>query len=725
MSDISVNALTSPTTTAAEDLQTGALPPLAIKNSTATLASNTPLALNDPDADNIIALEDITGETFIDYMHDIRPYDQRPRTFRGVSFGRGLDYKPGDFKEPLPFNKDTFYDLNFRGYYTNHGIEMRNCLITTEEDNLIWFASNFRDSCWQGSTIDGLYQGQKSTITDCSLSQVDMSGCILKNLHIVDKAQCLMQQTNFSNCVFEDLTFYSNRTQQYKFMNVSFRDLQAGKFALNNVNCLENVDFTHAKIDKLSLLEGTTLTGVILSDDAPDLIKLDPDMFNNITAIDRHLDSINNPVTGALFFKTLASINNNAVRCAFAEQLVAMLDGEGVLAEAYRNITTLKLSFMKELSNSCYSGSEIIKDFFDRELLNHSKNALLSDTPHADISELLLKLKEEELLNYQFPINQLIKADSELRDKFYRQTPIKDFVTYIEEQIMMEDADAPHQIFYNPDNKIALYLPAQDFQGLLRDSQTPERYALLHYKAEPGKDEIVTDIPAGFKFLGSVLEVFPMLHSLWSRSGGIFTPVIRFLFSHAPDLESEQKNKAAKIEKHMIALLMRKVDASSKLIEPGDESLLCEILEPFYRTQTDEDRDNAKALRWKMIEIAQHRLALGSKTFSDAEQKIIAGMIIIRMLADLFSTRFYAEEEDSANAPRQLARLLINDLQAFRPGMINPDDAEEWKERLIPKSVVKTYTCSSIVAAMVASYQFPGEQGAEMNKAIKLHYPLT
>ncbi|ORM87813.1 hypothetical protein HA50_28150 [Pantoea cypripedii] len=342
----------------------------------------------------------------------------------------------------------------------------------------------------------------------------------------------------------------------------------------------------------------------------------------------------------------------------------------------------------------------------------------------SDLPELFMALPEQELLDYQFPINQLIAEHPELRAKFYQQTPIKDFVSYIEKVMMMEDADAPHQIFYNPKNKTALYLPAKDFSELLHASETPEGYALLQYQAEPGKESKVTDIPAALTNLSSVLEVFPMLHSLWSRSGGIFTPVIRFLFSHVAGLDSLQKKRAAEIEKHMVSLLMRRVDASTKLIEPADESLMCDLLEPFYRTQTDEDRDNAKALRWKLIEVGQHRLALSLKDFSDAEQKIIAGMIIIRMLADLFSTRFYAEEEDSANAPRQLAKLLIDDLQAFRPGMINPADAEEWKERLIPKSVDKTYPCSAIVAAMVASYQFPGERGAELNKAIKHHYPL-
>ncbi|MEG3131776.1 hypothetical protein SC171_27185 [Pantoea cypripedii] len=723
MSDISVNALTSPMTTSAEDLQPGPLSRPAINNVLVSPSSNTPSAMSSLDADNVAQLEDINDKTFVNYMHNIRPHDQQPRIFRGLGFGYDHQCKPGAFYEPMIFNGDTFFDLNFRGHCTNYRIEMKNCIITADENQLIWYGSNFKNSCWKGATIDGSYKGQQGSIRDCELSQTDMSGCKLKNLHIVNNTSCQIEQIDFSNSEFENITFSNDLKEQYKLKNVSFKDIKAGKLALNNVNCVENVDFTNAKIDKLSLLEGTKLTGAIFSDNAPDLIKLDPEMFYGITQIDRHLNSINNPDTGALFFNTLASINNNTVRCAFAEQLVAMLNGDSVLAEAYRNITTLKLSFMKELSNSCYSGSEIIKDFFDRELLNHSKNAVLSETPNSDISELLLKLKEEELLNYQFPINQLIKADSELRDKFYRQTPISNFVNYIEEQMMIEDADAPHQIFYNPDNKTALYLPAQDFRDLLHASQTPERYAVLCY--QPDEEKKVTDVPAAFKVLGSVLEVFPMLHSLWSRSGGIFTPVIRFLFSHAPGLESQQKNKAAEIEKHMISLLMRKVDASTKLTEAADESLLCEILEPFYRTQTDEESNKAQALRWQLIEVAQHRLALGSKKFSDAEQKIIAGMIIIRMLADLFSTRFYAEEEDSANAPRQLARLLIDDLNSFRPGIIHPANANEWKERLMPKSVDDTYTCSAIVAGMVASYKIPGERGAKMNDAIKLHYPLT
>ncbi|WP_313684474.1 hypothetical protein [Pantoea sp.] len=721
MSDISVNVLASPMATSSEALHSRALSRPAINNHSVTLASNTPSVINTLDADNTSELKDITPTTFIDYMHNIRPHDQRPRTFRGLGFGYDLVCKPGVFYEPLVFNGDTFYDLNFRGHCTNHRIEMHNCVLTVENDKLIWYGSNFKKSCWESTIIDGSYKGQQSTIRDCELSQVEMVGCKLKNIRIIDNASCQIEQTNFSKSVLDNITFSNNLSEQYRFNNVSFKDIQAGKFVLQNVNCLENVDFTNAKIDKLSLLEGTKLTGAIFSSNASDVIKLDPEMFYGINQIDRHLDSIHNPDAGALFFNTLATLKNNAVRCAFAEQLVAMLDGDSLLAETYRHSTSLKLSFIREMTNNCYKDSEIIKDFIDRELLNHSKNALLSETPHADLSELLVKLKEEALLNYQFPINQLITAHPELREKFYQKTPIKDFVSFIEKEMMIEDEDAPHHIFYHQDNKKALYLPATDFRDLLRSSQTPERYALLCY--QPDEKKIVTNIPAVFSDLSSVLEDFPKLHSLWSRSGGIMTPVIRFLFSHSPGLDSLQKNRAAEIESHMISLLMRKVDASTKLTKGADECLLSEILVPFYLAETKDDRNNARQLRWQLIELTQQRLALSHKKFTDDEKKVIAFMINIRLLTELFSTRFYAEEEESAYAPRQLAWCLIDDLMAFWPGIIDPVDAADWKERLVPE-LSKTYTCSSIVADMIATCRIRGERDAEINKAIKLHYPL-
>lgn len=722
MSDISVNALTSPTLTSAEDLQAGPLSRPAINNISAFPSSTISSPTNTLNADNITERVDITDRTFVDYMHNIRPHDPRPRTFRGLGFGYDHSCKPGAFYEPLTFNGDIFYDLNFRGHCTNCRIEMKDCIITADENQLIWYGSNFKNSSWKGATIDGSYKGQQSTIRDCELSQTDMTGCKIKDLHIVDNASCQIEQTDFSRCEFDNVTFSNGSSEKFKFKDVSFKGIQAGKFVLENVNCLENVDFTNARIDKLSLLEGTKLTGAIFGDNAPDVIKLDPDMFYGITQIDRHLNSINNTDTGALFFNSLASLDNNALRCAFAEQLVAMLDGDSLLAETYRHSTSLKLSFIREMTSNCYKDSEIIKDFIDRELLNHSKNALLSDTPHTDLSELLMKLKEEALLDYQFPINQLITAHPELREKFYQKTPIKDFVSFIEKEMMIEDDDAPHHIFYSQDNKKALYLPATDFRDLLRSSQTPERYALLCY--QPDEKKIVTDIPAVFSDLSSVLEDFPKLHSLWSRSGGIMTPVIRFLFSHSPGLDSLQKNRAAEIENHMISLLRRKVDASTKLTKGADECLLSEILVPFYLAETKDDRNNARQLRWQLIELTQQRLALSHKKFTDDEKKVIAFMITIRLLTELFSTRFYAEEEESAYAPRQLARCLIDDLMAFWPGIIDPVDAADWQERLVPE-LTKTYTCSSIVADMIATCRIRGERDAEINKAIKLHYPLT
>jgi uncharacterized protein YjbI with pentapeptide repeats len=721
MSDMSVNVIPSSQVSSSEDLQPGALSLPVINNTSALPSSNAPSVVNILNADNVTQLEDITGETFIDYMHNTRPHDQRPRTFRDLGFGY-KSFKPGAFYEPLIFNGDTFIDLKFNNHYVTSRMEMNNCLIKAEKHKLLWAGMVLKNTSMDGTIIDGLYQGERGVFRCCEFSYATMVNCKLKNLVIFDDGSQLMDGVDFSNSELQNVKISGGFQYDYGLEDISFRKVKATDFTLDNVDCRRNVDFTDINIDKFSPSGRCNLSGINFGDYRLGSITINPDMFASLRDIDLYLDSINNTESGALFFKILATLKNNVVRCDFAEQLVAMLNGDSLLAETYRNSTSLKLSFIKEMSNNCYAGSTIIKDFFDRELLNHSKNALLSDSPHVDLSELFMKLKEEELLNYQFPINQLIKSNSELRDKFYRQTPIKDFVSYIENEMMLEDPDAPHQIFYNPDNKTALYLPAEDFIGLLYASQTPERYALLRY--QPDEEKTVADMPAGLTNISSVLEVFPKLHSLWSRSGGIMTPVIRFLFSHSSGLESLQKDRATEIENHMVSLLMRKVDTSTKLITAADESLLCEILEPFYRAETDEDRNKAKALRWQLIEVAQHRLALSRKTFSDDEQKIIAGMIIIRMLADLFSTRFYAEEEDSANAPRQLARDLIDDIQQFRPDMINPVNANEWKERLMPQSG-STYTCSAIVAEMVASYKIPGEYGAEMNKAIRLHYPLT
>ncbi|MDE1186720.1 MAG: hypothetical protein PW844_09600 [Pantoea sp.] len=698
--------------------------PMEIYNTDTVPASMAVVTDNVMDVDHAPVLNDITPDKYVAYMKNERAHEKYPRTFRNIKYSPSAKYNPNAYQGPMHFDHDKFIDVEF--YCFNIGgkgvVEFKNCTIETSSHKLNWLKMDLTNTNWEGSTIDGLYRGSRSEIRSCYFSDVQMPKCTLKNFKIYDSDTDRIERSNFSDSTMENMVFSGciscDYTRFYLFKDTRFCNMQAINLTWDAVDCVENVDLTNAQIKEFTPSGGTKLTGVEFGDYQKDAITINPAMFNSEEKIDLYLDSINNHESGALFLNTLDSITNLVVKCDFAEQLIKMIKNESVLSATYNSSITLRQSIMSHLANPAYAASPEIQTFIRDELLKEDNDIIIPANLRPMMYRVLSSLDSSKLLDHQFMVNQLITEYPLLRQKFYQLTPINEFIRHIEEKIMMPDENSLYHIFYHPDDrKTALYLPAADYKDLIESNQAPQHYSFL--KFQPGENDIITDKSATVKRQSRVLGAFPALHNLWIRAAGLFTPVIHSLFEHGDKLDTAQMTRAAEIENHLILIIKRQADENVRLTDEKDACLLSEIMAPFYI-----EGDRARGLRWQLVELIQRQLGLKRKQFSVREQKIIAFMIIIRMLPDIFSTHYYSIENMSPYAPRQLAKKLIDDLVAYAPEIVDAAEATVWRNRLVTDQT-NEFTCSAALATRMGNYQIPGDRGQEMNKAIKLYYPLN
>ncbi|MEG3131775.1 hypothetical protein SC171_27190 [Pantoea cypripedii] len=715
------NSVTPLVSSTSENNTTPQPVPIGISNVNTLPRSMTVTTDNAMEINHSSVQNEVTPETFVDFMNKRNATTVTPTTFRNINFSIFSD---NDYKFPLHFNGDTFIDARFP-FFNHDGTQdviFNGCTFVTREHELLWGKLNFKNTNWQGSTINGLYKGSKSEITSCFLNNVDMSGCTLKNFSIYDSDHELIIRANFDNCVMEDMVFYGERMSYgvcyYRIEDTSFRNMQATNLEWDVVECVKNVDLTNAKLTDFLPLGGTDLSGVIWGDYQPRQSTIGSAMFDSEEKIDISLDSLNNHESGALFLNTLDSITNLVVKRDFGEQLVEKIRNLPLLSATFAHSRTLRQSIITHLAQPGYAESPAIQTFIRDELLKEGHDIIIPPSLRPIMLHIFSAMEESKLLDYQFMVNQLIAEYPSLRQKLYQLTPIKEFIYHIEEKIMMPDKDSLYHIFYHPDDrKTALYIPAEDYKGLMESNQAPQLYSFLRY--QPDKDDIVTDKAATIKRQSRVLSEFPALHELWIRAAGLFTPIIHALFEQGDKLDAAQTARAAEIKNHLISIIKRQADNTVKLTDEKDACLLSEIMAPFYI-----DGDHARNLREQLIELIQQQLGLSSKNFPDREQKIIALRIIIRMLPDIFSTRYYSIEEMSPYAPRQLAKKLLDDLVTFAPEILDVAEAKVWRDRLVTDQESE-FTCSAALATRMGNYQIPGERGQEMNKAIKLYYPLN
>lgn len=665
---------------------------------------------------------ELQGKHLVTYLEIYLPIETKTRTFVNIYFCGMGNNLPGNFKGIIKLDKQWFKGLYFTWFrFHSKGSEITNSIIEAGELSLSWSKFAMNEVLWLGTTIDGLYKGKPSTMRAVNFSGINISYGSLKNIIIIDHDSTCIENAKFIASRLENVTF-SSENEYYDFKNVSFNNMTASRLTFDKVNFVSDVNFTGANIDHLLFSQVSNLSGFVAESYKPRSIRLSPVMVQDDKNIDLYLDSINNSRSGAILFKIMDSVKNDAIWVDWLEQIVEWTCSIPGLQQAWMRSASLRESIITQCFNKKCANSALIVSFREKWLSDYGKTSVLPKILHKEIIDSLKDKNDNYLIHNQFLVNQFIETDVVLREKFFNIHPIAAIKAYIEQHIFEANHEGiifPH-IFFNTINGEGMYISPADFSLLLTANQTPVHYALL--KHQPGSEDKIIFIPFGPEKLHSFLSHFPALHDLWSRAGINLAPIISFLFSAELDFNHHENARVMQIKEHLISLLTRKSTVTMKLTEQNDQILLGSVLKRFYATEGIE-ATVARQLRHELIDLTVERLSLKSNELQGDERKVAAYLMLIRMVAEMSSERYCGTEEDSLEAFRRLGDKFIDDLLAFWPGIIDKITTEHWKKCLFPGDS-KVFPCSAILADKVGA-ELPGvASGEKIRKTVQRFYPL-
>ncbi|MFT4271911.1 MAG: hypothetical protein QM578_12935 [Pantoea sp.] len=665
---------------------------------------------------------ELQGKHLIIYLEKFLPIETKTRIFVNIHFstiGNGL---PGRFKGVVKLNKHHFKGMYFNCFtFLNKKNEITNSIIEAGMLPLNWHKFIMSEVLWIGTTIDGLYKGKPSTMNYVKFSNINISNGSLKNIIIVDYDDTCIENANFTSSRLENVKFTCNN-EYYNFENTSFTNITASNLTFDKVKLVSNVNFTDANIDNLLFLQMSDLSGLVAENYKPRSIRLSPVMVKDDENIDLYLDSINNSQSGAILFKIMDTVKIDAIWVDWLEQIVEWSGSIAGLQQAWVRSATLRESIITQCFNEKCANSALIISFREKWLSDYGKTSVLPKTLHNEIINLLRQKNDNYLIHNQFLVNQFIGTDADLRERFFKIHPVSAIKSYIEQHIFESNHEGnifPH-IFFNHINGESMYISPSDFSLLITESQTPVHYALL--KHQPESEDKIIFFPCTPEKLHSFLTHFPALHDLWSRAGMNLAPIISFLFSAQFAWNNDENARAMKIKEHLISLLTRKSTARMKITGHDDQLLLGSVLRRFYATE-ESAVAVARQLRHELIVLTVERLAQKSNELQDNEKKVAAYLLLIRMAAEMSSKRYCGIEEDSPEALRRLADILIDDLVAFWPGIIDKITAEHWKMCLFPGDS-NAFPCSAILADKIGAWLPGAASGEKIRKMVQQFYPL-
>lgn len=666
-------------------------------------------------------LPEITDENLLDYLRNKKLTDSQPRIFRNITLADKMSKEFKNFiaenPDALTFNGDTFIDLSISDLYL-YKFKFTNCMIKTDKRPLLWFKTALIGDWCRGLTIDGLHGQMPSRLNPVSLSYTFLRACTLRNIAFQATDTHIVYRSNFSGSKLENVEFSSDAYAPYDFIHVNFDDIQATELTFSNVRFSKNVSFTSAKIKGLTLAQRVDFSGASFDEYQPGNISLSDTMFSTVALIDINLNSENNNYNGAIFLRSLGSLNPKYlnVRLDWAEQLVNKINNLAPLSQAFSQSSTLRLSVLKELINICYAGSPLISTFIDHALLLHNKDELITKPWRDKVFKRLMSLDARQLFDYQFAINQLIKEYPELQVAFHKQEPLQTLSQYITATLVEDKTETPiHHIFYHADTGEALYIAGDDFIQLIAAKIAPTKFLLLKYSKDTND---VDCIPATPEALNNILKSFPAVLSRWMNTGKLLAPIIDTLFSSCATLNSNETKRLTTIRNHINSLLSCKTTVKMALVAAEDVNILHTVLSRYH------SGGNAQTLRQAIVSEAQRRLLLADKSLTDGQLKSMVSLMLARLLTQLSTSAYCGTESDSPRPLRLLAAELLSDARHYSADIISEQLVDEWRELLVPQNK-ETFSCSAVISSKMAAYSPPGIDGMKISAIMRKLYPLN
>ncbi|MDE1186721.1 MAG: hypothetical protein PW844_09605 [Pantoea sp.] len=656
---------------------------------------------------------EIHGEDFSYYMKNHKEEQKISRIFREINFAN-TSKSPGVYRDIMKFDGDTFIDMNFNfAFFLQKGSQLIRSLIKTEKRGLNWFKFQMGDICWQESIIDGLRHGKRSKMIAVDISNVNLIGGALKNFSISNCDSKIINNIDFTHAFLENITLSDARNQPYKLSNVRFTNMHAINVEFDSVECVNDVYFINTFIDKFIPGKFSQFDGAIFGAYQPRSIGLDPVIFSCEENIHLYL----NESHGALFFKIIHTVPNNAVQRDWMEQLLDMFKSEPLLYQVVLSSKSLQESLMTELTKPYLTSSLMVKEFLSKSLLQHHQHALLRDTELAEAYYLLFNTLAHNLPGYEFLIYQVCKLSPYWQDLLYQQAPFQPFLHYL--NVNNIDASRCH-IFCYPQAGTALCISAEEFQQLINIGKKPESFLLLQHFTG---DNRVQRIPSLYEALNPLLNIFPIMQSLWGEHGKKMIPMINFLFSWRTGLNDIEKHRVEEIRHYIISVLERKATQRMDLTSHCDEQLLGKVFSPFFN-DNETSAHQASRHRQELIWLMQTHLSLNSYGLWENDQNAVFYRLMIRLLTELSSSRHFGADQTSPLPTRMLAAMLCMDATQPTTSVIDNKTSEAWQQRLLLQDSDTLNDLGSL-ADQMAAYQSPGFRGDKIDAASRERYPLA
>lgn len=680
---------------------------------------------------------EIGNSDFRKYLYKRKGQVPTARIYNGVKFYNATE-PSRQINKCFKCNGDTFIDAEFFGWHAPTGTQFEGCLFKTHDQRLNWMDPIFGNTDWRGSTIDGLYKTSERlampSIISPRLSDAQMQHCQFKNLVFGLRSALKCRGVDFSHSQFENVTFTGNTGNgkfPYSFRNGSFEKIRAQNLTFKRVYFENNVNFSNAQIKDLVLKDDVDFCGADFGDYQPRQITLSDKMFASDQSIDRNLNRVNNTLTGADFFNSLASISDVRVRIDWAEQLVTKFKSLELLKNSLQH-PSLSESLIEEFSLACYKKSSLISHFLWELLVETFKDTALPAAISLKVTvcqqlvnslsckvenHITTEFPDPTIFEYQFLAHQLFASYPSLADIWNQLSPLPELLHNLNNNILMtQNANSGSQrMFYDPHTRLAISIPASEFALLITDLQIPEQFALFEYN----RDEDVVNLPVNQQNLSAALRCSTGLQQLWSATGHYLAPVINsFLTMNIPlsDLEHSRLNE---IKEHLRAQLLKKSTQKLDLTASADTLLLHSVLADFYRGEP------SVARRQKMLESCYKNIqpCFAHARLSENQLKSVISLLLARVFTAFSSSAFCGTESDSPMPLRLLANALLEDSTRYWRELVTDGEMSSWREKLIPRDP-RTFSCTALLSGSMSTYGYPSVAGEDLGALMKMLYPL-
>ncbi|MDE1186744.1 MAG: hypothetical protein PW844_09720 [Pantoea sp.] len=704
MPKLPTSLVSNVTRSSAENKPTPAIRKIAAQNSQASMQSNTVKTLGD-------YLMTKAGD-FAHYVDKLMSTDKQPRNFVSVelSDGKATSYKIYG-NPPFRMSGHKFTDLKIMHNHFPAGVEMSNCWFKATEDLMKWGDVSFSHANLAGIKIDGGLEGSQSCFDSIGFSSVNLQDAEINDVKFTSGDAPVFSQVDLSKAKFNNVSFKGCFHSICEFSRVNLTGSGITDLTLSYVDFLEKVNITGNTIKELLVTGPCDWSGLECDHYSDGAISWNRKMFDNAEGLNKSLS----PENGAIVLNMLNTMkkNNGDIVVDLMRQMTEIIMHSPALVECYRNEPLLR-ALIAELRDPLYAGNKDIQEFRDKLLFQHYRRAPLNpgEKELAEARGLLSKLPVEKLLQVQVVVNQVAREYPQIWSRFSEHRDLAD-LSWLRK---INGSNIPH-LFFNPETWEIICLSKMDFEGLVT-SNTPPRNPEQIKCDVSGKN--IKFVAAEQGEISRLRSALPLVNRLWERATMSLQMVINGLFTSYSysDLSVEERMEAGAINHHTKALLAQPYGKKLNLTFSNTAKMLKKVFSSYCG-------HNSQQSCTALVKQAQQQLE-NHPSFQARprdQQHAIAALVMVKVLLELSTKRYYGTESSSVTAFHEPASHIFWNACKACPGMFNDRARIGWYNSLSGPGLQHPEQVAGLLSE-INQYQFHGPDGAAIKAAFDAVYPL-